>query len=386
MSKLVIACDRPGKFGAGRRPARLAALWPDAERRDGPAGAGGREHAGRQRAVRGGDRDRPVRRRVHRARRRGSRRAGGRAAQRRHRRARRGLRYVDDARGRRDADARFCPRRLVQLSRDRGRHRRASRCSAASPSMRAPASAAPIRARCRPATNCRRRPRAARPSAGSNCPRCRTRPIRVRVGSAGRRIRRRRPKSCFSTANGRFRRPAIAWATGSKARSSSICTATTSSPTARSTAASRCPATAQPIVLMPDRGTSGGYPKIATVISADFGRFAQIPAGRAVPLQGRQHGRGAGGSAQIRRLAAHPARTGCEALENFDLNIEALRMLMSPATPSTRSMPDTWQIRSPVTSQGSIHEKRSNHHDNNRSQLRSRRKFWRRGKWAMTPP
>jgi allophanate hydrolase subunit 2 len=39
------------------------------------------------------------------------------------------------------------------------------------------------------------------------------------------------------------------------------------------------PGNGQPIVLMPDRGTSGGYPKIATVISADLGRFAQIPAG-----------------------------------------------------------------------------------------------------------
>ncbi|CAM5387811.1 Allophanate hydrolase subunit 2 OS=Afipia felis OX=1035 GN=NCTC12722_02184 PE=4 SV=1 [Afipia felis] len=32
----------------------------------------------------------------------------------------------------------------------------------------------------------------------------------------------------------------------------------------------------QPIVLMRDRGTTGGYPKIATIISADLGRFAQI--------------------------------------------------------------------------------------------------------------
>ncbi len=32
------------------------------------------------------------------------------------------------------------------------------------------------------------------------------------------------------------------------------------------------PGNGQPIVLMPDRGTSGGYPKIATVISADLGR------------------------------------------------------------------------------------------------------------------
>jgi allophanate hydrolase subunit 2 len=31
----------------------------------------------------------------------------------------------------------------------------------------------------------------------------------------------------------------------------------------------------QPIVLMRDRGTTGGYPKIATIISADLGRFAQ---------------------------------------------------------------------------------------------------------------
>jgi biotin-dependent carboxylase-like uncharacterized protein len=40
------------------------------------------------------------------------------------------------------------------------------------------------------------------------------------------------------------------------------------------------PGNGAPIVLMPDRGTSGGYPKIATVITADFGRFAQMPAGR----------------------------------------------------------------------------------------------------------
>ena len=40
------------------------------------------------------------------------------------------------------------------------------------------------------------------------------------------------------------------------------------------------PGNGSPIVLMPDRGTSGGYPKIATVISADFGRFAQTPAGQ----------------------------------------------------------------------------------------------------------
>ncbi|MDB5566761.1 MAG: allophanate hydrolase [Tardiphaga sp.] len=40
------------------------------------------------------------------------------------------------------------------------------------------------------------------------------------------------------------------------------------------------PGMGQPIVLMPDRGTTGGYPKIATVISSDLGRFGQTQPGR----------------------------------------------------------------------------------------------------------
>lgn len=39
------------------------------------------------------------------------------------------------------------------------------------------------------------------------------------------------------------------------------------------------PGNGQPIVLMADHGTTGGYPKIATVISADLGRLAQMPPG-----------------------------------------------------------------------------------------------------------
>jgi biotin-dependent carboxylase-like uncharacterized protein len=39
------------------------------------------------------------------------------------------------------------------------------------------------------------------------------------------------------------------------------------------------PGNGVPIVLMPDRGTTGGYPKIATVITADLGRLAQTSAG-----------------------------------------------------------------------------------------------------------
>jgi allophanate hydrolase subunit 2 len=39
------------------------------------------------------------------------------------------------------------------------------------------------------------------------------------------------------------------------------------------------PASGEPIVLMPDCGTVGGYPKIATVISVDRGRLAQMRVG-----------------------------------------------------------------------------------------------------------
>ena len=77
------------EFGAGRRPPRRPALRPDAERRDGSARACRGEYPGRKCTVRRGDRNRSVRRGVHRARRRGTRRAGRSVAQRRHRRARR---------------------------------------------------------------------------------------------------------------------------------------------------------------------------------------------------------------------------------------------------------------------------------------------------------
>ncbi len=40
------------------------------------------------------------------------------------------------------------------------------------------------------------------------------------------------------------------------------------------------PGDGQPLVLLADRGTTGGYPKIAGIVTADLGRFAQIPAGR----------------------------------------------------------------------------------------------------------
>jgi biotin-dependent carboxylase-like uncharacterized protein len=83
------------------------------------------------------------------------------------------------------------------------------------------------------------------------------------------------------------------------------------------------PGNGQPIVLMPDRGTSGGYPKIATVISADFGRFAQISAGRNFRFK-------AVGMAEAQAEAkkfAELVRTlpdRLRAIDNIEFNIEAL--------------------------------------------------------------
>jgi len=83
------------------------------------------------------------------------------------------------------------------------------------------------------------------------------------------------------------------------------------------------PGNGQPIVLMRDRGTSGGYPKIATVISADFGRFAQISAGRSFRFK-------AVGMAEAQAEAkkfAELIRTlpdRLRAIDSVEFNIEAL--------------------------------------------------------------
>ena len=107
------------------------------------------------------------------------------------------------------------------------------------------------------------------------------------------------------------------------------------------------PGNGQPIVLMSDRGTSGGYPKIATVMTADFGRFAQIPAGtgfrfKAIGMTEAQ--------AEARKFAEllrtlpdrlHP-------IESFDLNIEALQDANVAGAAVSAVDAGTWQIPSPA--------------------------------------
>jgi biotin-dependent carboxylase-like uncharacterized protein len=107
------------------------------------------------------------------------------------------------------------------------------------------------------------------------------------------------------------------------------------------------PGNGAPIVLMPDRGTSGGYPKIATVISADFGRFAQTPAGRGFRFKAVSM---AEAQAEARKFAellrTLPDRV--KAIENFDLNLDALRDANVAGTAVSAVDSRTWQIPSPA--------------------------------------
>ena len=103
------------------------------------------------------------------------------------------------------------------------------------------------------------------------------------------------------------------------------------------------PGNGQPIVLMPDRGTSGGYPKIATVITADFGRLAQTQAGRSFRFKAVTM---AEAQAEARKFAdllrTLPDRV--RDVANFELSIDALQEPMSPAARSTRSTPERGKL------------------------------------------
>jgi biotin-dependent carboxylase-like uncharacterized protein len=107
------------------------------------------------------------------------------------------------------------------------------------------------------------------------------------------------------------------------------------------------PGNGQPIVLMSDRGTSGGYPKIATVITADFGRFAQIPAGTAFRFKAVSM---AEAQTEARKFAellrTLPDRL--RPIESFDLNIEALQDANVAGAAVSAVDVRTWQIPSPA--------------------------------------
>ena len=113
------------------------------------------------------------------------------------------------------------------------------------------------------------------------------------------------------------------------------------------------PGNGQPIVLMTDRATTGGYPKIASVISADLGRFAQIPAGRvfrfkAIGIVEAQ--------AEARKFAellrTLPDRM--RPVETLDLNIEALGDANVAGHAVSAVDAGTWQVPSPATNSSKV--------------------------------
>jgi biotin-dependent carboxylase-like uncharacterized protein len=105
------------------------------------------------------------------------------------------------------------------------------------------------------------------------------------------------------------------------------------------------PGNGAPIVLMPDRGTSGGYPKIATVITADLGRFAQIPAGRGFRFKAVSM---AEAQSEVRKFAQlqHNLPDRVRPIETFDLNIEALQDANVAGAAVSAVDTGTWQIPS----------------------------------------
>ena len=85
-----------------------------------------------------------------------------------------------------------------------------------------------------------------------------------------------------------------------RAASSSTPAVTTSSRTACRWAASRSSGDGQPIVLLVDRQSTGGYTKIATVCSFDIGRVGQVKPGQRLRFRRVDAGAGARG-ARVRR-------------------------------------------------------------------------------------
>jgi 5-oxoprolinase (ATP-hydrolysing) subunit C len=84
------------------------------------------------------------------------------------------------------------------------------------------------------------------------------------------------------------------------------------------------PGNGAPIVLMLDRGTTGGYPKIATVITADFGRFAQIPPGTGFRFQAITMAEAQAEARKFARLL-QSLPDYLRSLDRIELNIAALQ-------------------------------------------------------------
>jgi biotin-dependent carboxylase-like uncharacterized protein len=101
------------------------------------------------------------------------------------------------------------------------------------------------------------------------------------------------------------------------------------------------PGSGAPIVLMMDRGTTGGYPKIATVISPDLRRIAQTPAGIGLRFEAISIAEAQAEAKQFAQLLRSlPDRL--HAIENVELNIEALHDANVAGHAVSAMDADTW--------------------------------------------
>jgi biotin-dependent carboxylase-like uncharacterized protein len=107
------------------------------------------------------------------------------------------------------------------------------------------------------------------------------------------------------------------------------------------------PGNGQPIVLMRDRATTGGYPKIATVISADFGRFAQISAGRPFRFKAVSM---AEAQAETKKFAAllRSLPEQLRAADHVEFNLDALRSANVAGSAVSAVDTLTWQTASVI--------------------------------------
>ncbi|CCE09594.1 putative carboxylase, like RuBisCO, small subunit [Bradyrhizobium sp. STM 3843] len=101
-----------------------------------------------------------------------------------------------------------------------------------------------------------------------------------------------------------------------------------------------------PIVLMSDRGTSGGYPKIATVITADYGRLAQTPAGTAFRFAAVTMAEAQAELCKFTDLLRSLADRVSEVV-NTDLNLDTLFSANVAGTAVSATDPATWLTVTP---------------------------------------
>jgi biotin-dependent carboxylase-like uncharacterized protein len=102
------------------------------------------------------------------------------------------------------------------------------------------------------------------------------------------------------------------------------------------------PGNGAPIVLMSDRNTTGGYPKIATVISADYRRLAQTPAGTAFRFKAVSV---AEAQAEARKFAEllRALPDLLRSLDSLELNLEALQDVNVAGSAVSAIDAGTWQ-------------------------------------------